>query len=268
MPKISVAMSVYNDSKYLEDAIKSILNQTYTDFEFIICNDASTDGSLDIIKKYKDIDKRIVLLENESNLGLSASLNRCIEYSSGEYIARMDADDISINNRFQQQVYYLETNPEVAFVCGDIYLIDEDGVWGNRINNLPLSKHNVYVYQPIPHPTVMMRKSVLDDVGGYTVAPYTRRGQDFDLWCKMYHKGYRGENIGEIVLYYRETKESYKKRRLKYRLHSYKLKKMWRKKLGFPSFYIFYALKPVVAGLIPKFLLREYHNWKFKGTNK
>lgn len=263
MPRVSVAMSVYNDEKFLAKSIESILSQTYTDFEFIICDDGSTDKSLEIIKKYMAMDDRIILIKNEKNLGLAPSLNKCIEKARGEYIARMDADDIAVKDRFYKQVKYLDEHPNIAFVCGGVYLIDEKGVWGTRLNQIPLTKENVFKYQPIAHPTTMIRKSILELVNGYTVAPYTKRGQDFDLWCKIYSHGYVGKNIGEIVLYYREDKNAYKKRLFKYRIHSFKVKKMWRRALGLPFYYDIYAFKPLLAGLIPNFFMEKYHRKRF-----
>lgn len=264
MPKISVAMSVYNGEKYLREAIESILKQTYSDFEFIICDDASKDNSVEIIKEYAEVDKRIVLVKNETNLGLAFSLNKCIKNARGEYIARMDADDIAINTRFENQLKYLENNPDIAFVCGGVYLINEGEVWGERSSSIPLTKENVFKYQPIAHPSTMIRKLVLTEVQGYTVSPYTSRGQDFDLWCKIYSKGYIGENIGDVVLYYRENKNAYTRRLFKYRIDSFKMKRIWRRRLQLPLYYELYAYKPIIAGLIPQFLLKAYHKKKFK----
>lgn len=264
MPRISVAMSVYNGEKYISEAIDSILNQTYSDFEFIICDDASTDKSVDIIKNYIRKDNRIILIRNETNMGLASSLNKCIDRARGEYIARMDADDLSLNDRFEKQITFLDENPNIAFVCGGIYLLDKNGIWGERISKRALTKENIFKFQPVAHPTTMIRRSVLKQVNGYTVAPYTKRGQDFDLWCKIYSQGYEGENIGSVVLYYREDKDAYKKRLFKYRIDSYKMKKLWRKRLEFPLYYDLYAYKPIIIGLIPNILLSKYHKMKFK----
>ncbi|MCP8967838.1 glycosyltransferase family 2 protein [Ectobacillus ponti] len=266
MPKVSVAMSVYNGERYLAEAIESILNQTYSEFEFIICDDASNDRSVIIVEEYMKTDSRITLIRNEKNMGLAASLNRCIEVARGDYIARMDADDISFPNRFQEQISFLDNNPNIAFVCGGVHLIDENGVWGSRLSKTPLTKENVYKYQPIAHPTTMIRKDVLKEVDYYTVAPYTVRGQDFDLWCKIYARGYIGMNIGEFVLYYREDKDAYKRRRFKYRVDSYRIRKLWRLKLEFPLFYDIYAYKHIIAGLIPKSFMGKYHKKKFRSS--
>ncbi|HAS7841575.1 TPA: glycosyltransferase family 2 protein, partial [Vibrio cholerae] len=115
-PKISVVMSVYNGEKYLGEAIDSILKQTFSDFEFIIINDGSTDKTLEIIKSYMKKDDRIVLVSRE-NKGLIVSLNEGLDLAKGQYIARMDADDISIKSRFEKQIEFLDSNPDIG-VCG------------------------------------------------------------------------------------------------------------------------------------------------------
>ncbi|HKQ33129.1 MAG TPA: glycosyltransferase family A protein, partial [Thermodesulfobacteriota bacterium] len=118
-PKVTVLMTVYNGEKFLNEAIDGILNQTFRDFEFLIINDGSTDGSREIIKSYKD--PRINLVDNESNIGLTASLNRGLSLAGGEYIARQDADDISLPERLEKQISILERNPDIALL-GSWYL--------------------------------------------------------------------------------------------------------------------------------------------------
>lgn len=115
-PMISVVMSVYNGEKYLKDTIDSILNQTEDSFEYIIINDCSTDDSLNILREYEKLDDRIVIINNEKNLKLPASLNKGIRIAKGKYIARMDADDIAYSNRFSVQLKTLENNPEYDFI--------------------------------------------------------------------------------------------------------------------------------------------------------
>ena len=266
MSRISVVMSVFNEENHLSDAIESILNQTYADFEFIICDDASEDNSVNIIRRYMELDRRIILLQNDKNMGLAASLNKGIRAAKGEFIARMDADDISLSDRFEKQVNYLDYHRNLAFVCGGAHLFDDNGIWGQRVYNIPLTKENIFKYRPVIHPTVMIRKEILDHVGGYTVSTYTRRGQDYDLWCKIYSYGYIAANMNEILLNYRENKDSYKRRRFKYRIHSCKVRRYWRRKLKLPFLYELYAFKPIIAGLIPPPIMRWYHRKKFSSS--
>lgn len=267
MHAISVIMGVYNGEKYIREAIESILNQTYKEFEFIICDDGSSDNTTKIINEYKEDDDRIVLIENKSNKGLAASLNRCLNYASGKYVARMDSDDVAIINRFEKQLQFLEKNPHFSFVGSGANLFDEKGIWGMRQPTPDLSRENIFKYHPVLHPTTMIRKEVLDIVNGYTVEAYTYRTEDYDLWCKIYWNGYVGTNLEEILLNYRLDKNSYKKRKFKYRIHEYQLKKIWRKKLDLPFFYSLYSFKPLIAGIIPSFLLTTYHKVKFKKSD-
>jgi glycosyltransferase involved in cell wall biosynthesis len=124
-PKVSVVMSVYNGEKYLCEAIDSILNQTFENFEFLIVNDGSTDRTLEILQSYRD--PRIKVINNERNIGLTASLNKGLKIAKGEYVARMDADDVSFPHRLEQQKAFLDRNPRVAMVGSWAEVIDESG---------------------------------------------------------------------------------------------------------------------------------------------
>lgn len=264
MPKVSVIMSVYNGETYLKEAIESILNQTFNDFEFIICDDGSTDNSISIINNYKEQDHRIIALVNKNNLGLAASLNKCLEHSTGEYIARMDCDDIANNERLTKQVDYLDKNNDLAFVGTAVNLFDDDGVWGERGGlRLSLSKIEVFRFQPISHPTTMIRKHILEVVGGYTVAPYTTRTEDYDLWCKIYSYGYMGANMPEKLLNYREDKNSYKKLKFQHRVDYHKLMRYWSSRLNLPYRYRLYSYIPLLKGVVPYYLVKKYHKLKF-----
>jgi len=263
MPKVSVVMGVYNGEKYLSEAIESILNQTFTDFEFIICDDGSSDRSVQIIENYANQDNRIVFLKNNVNRGLAATLNRCIEISKGEYIARMDCDDLSLRDRFEKQVRYLDRHKEIAIVGGAVYLFDEKGKYGLRRSKSKFNKVEVFKNSFFIHPTVMMRKSMLLSVNGYTVSKYTYRTEDYDLWCKFCYFGFQGANIDEVLLYYREDRDAYLKKKFRYRIDEMYLRIEWYKKLEIPKYYLPYIIKPIVAGLIPKRIMRIYHRKKY-----
>ena len=125
-PLISVCMAVYNAERYVAEAVESILNQTFGDFEFLILDDGSTDGSLDILRRYAERDPRI-RLTSRPNQGLVASLNELVDQARGEFIARMDADDVSLPERFQREVDYLRDHPECVLVGSRVRLIDPDG---------------------------------------------------------------------------------------------------------------------------------------------
>lgn len=164
MPKVSVVMSVYNGEKYLAEAIESILNQTFRDFEFIIIDDASVDNSCKILEEYKKKDERIILLKNEKNLGLTKSLNIGIKKAQGEYIARMDADDISLPKRFEKQVDFLNKNKEISLLGSAIEIIGKQNL-KHQIIFVPSKIKNIfYHHNPLIHSTWMFRREVLDKV--------------------------------------------------------------------------------------------------------
>lgn len=206
MPKISVVMSVYNGEYFLREAIDSILAQSFTDFEFIIIDDCSTDSSVDVINSYQD--KRIRLLRNEKNLRLPASLNKGIMASKGEYIARMDADDISLPNRFEKQVEYLDRHTDIVALGGSYQAIDKDG------NNLyihramkgdRLEKYFLYP-SPISHPTVMIRREIMMKHNLFYDEQYPS-AQDYELWQRI-HQKFRIDNLSDILLKYRVQSNS------------------------------------------------------------
>ncbi len=181
-PKISVIMSVYNGEKYLGEAIDSVLGQTFTDFDFIIVNDGSTDGSPGIIQSYRD--ERIRVINNEKNIGLTKSLNKAIKESDGEYIARQDADDISLPERFEEQVWFLEEQQEVALLGTSIYRIDSDGkTIGKMVMLARPTMKDLLRGNQFNHGSVMFRRKLLDAVGGYN--DLFRYVQDYDLWLRI-----------------------------------------------------------------------------------
>lgn len=201
---ISVIMSVYNTkAQWLGEAIESILNQTFTNFEFIIVLDCPTDGCDAVVREYAAKDPRIKVLENETNIGLTCSLNRALAVAQGRYIARMDADDIALPDRFEKQFRYMEENPDVAVVGGRVYTEGSDDVaqyeWtpDQDVLKIRMLFHNVGV----PHPTAMIRKSVLDDNGiAYTES--VKKSQDYKLWTELMHFG-KIMILPDVVLMYR-----------------------------------------------------------------
>ena len=256
MPKVSVIMGTHNGGKYIRRAIESILNQSYSDFEFIICDDCSTDNVVEVIKSFKD--KRIILIGNEQQLGLAASLNRCIEFSKGEYLARMDDDDISHSDRFEKQVDFLDTHPEYAIVGCCRRTFDNRGVWNTYGIGGELSKQDIIKGKTFTHPSVIMRKVALVNSGCYTVSERTIRGQDFDLWCKMYAHGYKGYVLCDILFDYYVDRSSIKVIKPKFRINNFKTHMIWRKKMGLPRKYDIYAYKELLTILMPQKILVAY----------
>lgn len=184
LPEISVVMSVYNGARYLEASINSILTQTFSQFEFIICDDGSTDDTPIILKEIDD--PRIIIIENEKNSGLSRSLNRCISVSKSTVIARQDADDLSAVNRLQVQYEYLEKHPRVGVLACATQWIDEQStfvkIWPTGYEN-PTIQELLLDTCPIIHGSVIVRKTNINQAGGYNEEIIT--GQDYDLWLRV-----------------------------------------------------------------------------------
>ena len=185
---ISVIMSVYNGHKYLGETIESILNQSFKNIEFIIINDGSTDGAIDIIRYYEKQDDRIKVISNETNLGLALSLNKGIQAAKGKYIARMDADDISLPERFNTQIAYLERNPHIWILGCNIFHIEGNG---------KIIREITYPSDPIQlrwnmlfgttglvcHPCAMMVTDKIRESGLYK---NTKSSQDMELWSRFF----------------------------------------------------------------------------------
>lgn len=202
-PLISIIMSVFNESEvYIFDAIQSCLNQTFCDFEMIIVNDNPQKYSAVDFEKF-GIDKRIRLIMNPRNLGLALSMNKAIQCARGEYIARMDSDDISLPLRLEREYQFMEEN-RFDLVCCWYDFVDENGQKIENRNIIRYGNPEVSYLLPyantIHHPTILARKKVFSDVGYYRNYPCA---QDYDLWLRIYEKGYKIGILPEVLFLYR-----------------------------------------------------------------
>lgn len=260
MPRISVIMGVYNirDTKIAEDAIQSILTQTYTDFEFIICDDGSTNNTYEFLKEIKRKDRRIKLLRNKVNRGLAFSLNHCLKICKGEYIARMDIDDISYNNRLEKQLYFLDTHPQYAVVgsWASLFTDNNNDIWGIRKKNRVPVRKDFLFGPPLIHATMLIRKSVLDDIGRYRVQWDTTRAEDYELFMRLYGKGFQIYNIQEPLYSIREDNNAYKRRKYRHRIEEAHVRFVGFRDMGLLPVGIPYILKPLIVGIIPQRILR------------
>lgn len=249
-PTVSIIMSVFNGQDYLKECIDSILDQTYRDFEFIIINDGSDDQTSEIVKEYHDSRIRAF---NQENLGLTKSLNKAISFSLGNYVARIDADEIAMPNRLAAQVEFLDSNPDIGLV-GSFYLNTnssgqllhkiETPVWDKDIRKA-LQKANV-----IGHGSVMIRKEVFNNVGLYNEA--FKYVQDFELWGRVC-KSYKMHNLPEYLLKRRITDKSLSSDRsiMKERsLCSLKAHISTLKNLGKPFYCYFYLWPSILTYLM------------------
>ena len=202
-PAISVIMTAYNTEKYIKEAIESILNQTFKDFEFIIVDDGSTDNTRLIIEEYAKKDRRIKILYNKKNLGIVKSLNKAIAIAKGKYIARMDSDDVSKLNRLEKQFVFMESNPKVG-VCGtNFILINEKGKiigWKSFPETNEKCKKAFFFRNPFGHYTVMIRKECFDIFGYYNND--FLYAEDLELWMRFGQK-YKLYNLQKYLVYYR-----------------------------------------------------------------
>ncbi len=184
MPTVSIIMPVYNGERYLGEAVASILGQSFRDFEFIIVDDGSTDGTPACLDRLAD--PRIVTIRSERNMGIVDALNKGIGAAAGTYLCRMDADDTALPERLQRQVDYLNAHPDIAAVGSAVGLIDPDGaiVGAERYPESPEQiRRTLFIHNPFAHGTVMMRASVIRELGGYD-----RRflhNEDYDLWLRL-----------------------------------------------------------------------------------
>lgn len=249
--QLSILMSVYNGEKTLDKAIESIISQTYSDFEFVICDDCSTDGSWEIMCGWAERDSRIRLVRNMENLGLAASLNHCLSIASGDYIARQDADDISDITRIEKTMNYLTAGSLPYAGCG-VYVFDDGGVWSKRLFPEVITKHVIAQKNPFFHPTMVFRREVMERVGGYRVCAETLRTEDYDLVMRLAREGIIGQNLQEYLYYVYEPEEAYARHTLKTRWREIKVRLYGLKAMNAPARDYIYLARPVIMFLVPR----------------
>jgi len=224
MPKISVILPVNNAENTLKDAVKSILNQTFRDFELLIVNDGSTDSSMDIVDKFND--KRIRVI-GQDHLGVATALNAGLDVSRGQYIARMDADDESASDRFAKQSAELDENPDLDIVsCLIRYRGDEKEnqgyflhvKWLNSLTNSKEIYHRRFSESPFAHPSVMFRKSLVERYGRYREGDFP---EDYEMWLRCLHHGARAQKVKEFLLTWRDHKDRHSRIHHKYRSEAF-----------------------------------------------
>lgn len=264
--KISIIMGIYNCSQTLPQAIDSIITQTYTDWELIMCDDCSSDDTYKVAEEYKNkYPEKIILVRNETNSRLAFSLNHCLKYATGKYVARMDGDDISLPDRFEKQIKFLKENPDVDLVGTAMQRFNDKGkhdiVYGvKNPDRYTLRKHI-----PFCHATIMTYKSVYDKLGGYTVAERTKRAQDYDLWFRFFYAGFRGENLVEALYMVREDKNAVRRRTARVRINAFKTTLIGYRLLKYPFWWL---LKPTVNLFVrlitPYFIVDWYRAFQSK----
>ncbi len=254
MPKVSVLMGAYNCAATIGKSIESIIAQTYEDWELLICDDGSVDNTLDIIRAYAKKDKRIKVLFNERNRGLSYTLNRCIEIAEGEYCARMDGDDLCDETRFEKQVDFLDKHTEYGFVSTTMKRFDEQGVYQvpeKKPSYSPTVKDFIKG-SPFCHAPAMLRRTAYLEVGGYRDIKKTRGVEDYDLWFRLYSRNIRGSIINEPLYSMFDGRDAAHRRTFNRRLNEAWVRKQGYQMLNIPILNYIYVLKPIIIGFIPQ----------------
>jgi len=208
VPIISVLMPAYNAEKYIAESIESILNQTFTDFEFIIIDDCSTDKTWEIIQEYANKDKRIIAMRNGKNLGIAGNRNKLVSLAKGKYIVWQDADDISMPYRIEHQYKFMEEHPEVGISGGYLLFFDESGDLGVRkyAADDAILRKKIFRYSPVSQGAAIIRKSIINNMVPFFDVSL-KQAEDLDLSFRI-GRFSKFANIQEVVLKYRQHDKS------------------------------------------------------------
>ena len=259
--RISVIMGIYNCAQTLPEALDSLLAQTYQGFKVIMCDDGSTDNTIDVAKRYSDTyPEKFILIKNKRNMGLNHTLNHCLEYADTEYVARMDGDDISLPERFEKEIEYLDRHPGIAIVSTPMIYFDEDGEFrrGGGKGHYP-DKNNFINGTPFCHAPCMVRSEAYKVVGGYTVDKRLLRVEDYHLWFKMYAEGFRGYMMAEPLYMMRDDRNAIARRTWRNRLNEVYVRRIGYRMLGIPWYKRLYQYRPILVGLLPACIYNYLH---------
>lgn len=255
-------MGVYNCESTLAEAIDSLLAQTFTDWHLIMCDDGSTDKTVNVASKYATYNDNITLIFNEKNLGLAATLNHCLNYVQTPFVARMDGDDICHPKRFEKQYQFLADNLEYSLVSTSMLLFNEGGVFGKVTPKFKPSKLDFIYGTPHCHAPMMMYTKVLNELKGYNSK--LKRAQDYDLWSRFYQAGYSGINLQEPLYSMRDDQAAISRRGFQVRLLEMKLRYIIFKRLNTPIVYRIFIFKPLVQIILPTSLLSKLRSYIYK----
>ena len=252
-------MGIYNCASTLQEALDSLYAQTYLEFQIIMCDDGSIDNTYDVAKRYAEQKDNIILLRNNRNIKLAATLNRCLEYVDTEYVARMDGDDISLPERFEKEIKFLDEHPEYAIVSTPMRYFDENGTF--RIGSI--TKHEPEIKDfikgtPFCHAPCMVRKEAYDTVNGYDDSAYLFRVEDYHLWMKMYMNGYKGYCLSEPLYMMRDNQKAMERRNMRNRFSESYVKYLICRNFHLPVFNYVYCMKPILIAFLPVFVYKIF----------
>lgn len=258
-------MGIYNCSTTLAESIESIISQTYNNWKLIMCDDGSIDDTYKIANEYKNkYPDKIILLKNLKNMGLNYTLNYCLKYADGDYIARMDGDDISLPNRIDVEVNFLDEHPEYDIVSSQMIYFDKEGDFRQSKGFGEPNLKSFSRCTPFCHAPCMVRKDAYLAVDGYSVSKKRLRVEDWDLWIRMYEKGFKGYNLNIPLYKMRDDRNAYYRRKFKYRINETRVSIYATKhlKLGVRNY--IWCIKPIIVGLLPKPIYMYLHRRKFE----
>ena len=262
MPAVSILMGIFNCEKTLSAAVGSIRDQTFGDWELILCDDGSSDGTAEAAEKLCGEDGRIVLLKNERNLGLPKTLNRCARAAKGEYFARMDGDDLCDPTRLEKE-YAVITGGGYDIVSCGMEFFDDGGVWGGKLYKREPQKADFAASSPFCHAGSMFTRRAFEAVNGYSEDKNRLRVEDYDLWFRMYLAGMRGYNVPERLYSMRDDRSAASRRKMRYRVNEFLLRREIADKFSLGAAAKVRAFKPLILGVMPQFLYRRLHRAKF-----
>ena len=263
--RVSIIMGIYNCENTLAEAIDSIISQTYSEWKLIMCDDGSKDGTYKIAEEYqKKYPEKIILIKNDQNRGLNATLNHCLEYADTEYVARMDGDDISLPERLEKEINFLDSHYEYAIVSCPMIYFDENGEFMRGKGSGEPDLTMMCRATPFCHAPCMVRREAYEAVGGYAVSDKRLRVEDWDLWIRMYEKGFKGYNLSEHLYRMRDDRNAFSRRKIKYRINEARVGASAVKKLHLNSIFYVMCLRPILVGFLPSGVYQFLHILKRK----
>lgn len=262
-PKISVIMATFNCEKTVEKAIDSILAQTYTNWVMIVCDDGSTDGTLNILNRYAaQHPGKFVVICNDRNRKLPYSLNHCLQYVQTELVARMDGDDWSVPDRFEKQVAFLREHPEYDLVGTGVAVFDGDKRVAAIIKTPIPTKRTMLKENAFSHASILTYKRVFDALGGYSLDPIAERVEDVDLWCRFLAADFKGYNLSDELYVIPEDDHVFRRRTFKARLNSARTRSRGYRLMGYKGLVCYKPYLYTVKAFVPTCIYKKIHNSK------
>lgn len=263
-PRISVIMGIYNCAPTLAEALDSLLAQTCQDFKVIMCDDGSKDNTAEVAQSYVECyPEKFILIRNERNMGLNFTLNHCLEYADTEYVARMDGDDISLPDRFEKEMEFLDSHSDIAIVSTPMIYFDENGDFrtGGGGGRYP-DKNDFIKGTPFCHAPCMVRTEAYKAVDGYSDDPKLLRVEDYHLWFKMYARGYHGYILTTPLYKMRDDRNAVSRRTWQNKLNEFHVRRIGYSMLSIPWFERFWIFRPLLVGLLPSTVYKYLHRRK------